>query len=129
MTSRGPVPLGQVADFELRFQYPEILRRDRFRTVTVISDLRSDVGALEAGNEVRAWLAERGWEGRIQYEVGGELESSREANAALFANLPLCFGAIVLLLVDRGFGLGLPPILYLVLADHEIQDQQRQGDA
>ncbi|MFK7989438.1 MAG: efflux RND transporter permease subunit [Sandaracinaceae bacterium] len=99
MTARGPVPLGQVADFELRFQYPEVLRRDRLRTVTVISDLRSDVGALEAGNEVRAWLADRGWEGRVQYEVGGELESSSEANASIGAKLPIAGLLIVFLLV------------------------------
>jgi len=101
MSANGPVPLGQVADFELRFQHPEILRRDRFRTVTVISDLRSDVGALEAGNEVRAWLeAHRDdWGPNVTYEVGGELESSSEANASIGAKLPIAGLLIVFLLV------------------------------
>ena len=101
ISATGPVPLGQVADFELRFQYPEIKRRDRFRTVTVISDLRADVGALEAGNETRAWLAEQEerWGGNVTYEVGGELESSSEANASIGEKLPIAGLLIVFLLV------------------------------
>jgi len=101
MSASGPVPLGQVADFELRFQHPELLRRDRFHTVTVISDLRADVGALEAGNEVRAWLTaqEDSWGPNVTWELGGELESSSEANASIGAKLPIAGMLIVFLLV------------------------------
>lgn len=101
MSASGPVPLGQVADFSLQFQYPEVKRRDRFRTVTVISDLRADVGALEAGNQVRAWLAEQQpqWGTDVMVEVGGELESSTEANASIGEKLPIAGLLIVFLLV------------------------------
>lgn len=101
MSAKGPIPLGQVADFELHFQHPQILRRDRYRTVTVISDLRADVGALEAGNQVRRWLAEHApaWGSNVTYEVGGELESSSEANASIGEKLPIAGLLIVMMLV------------------------------
>jgi len=67
----------------------------------VISDLTAGTGALEAGNAVRAWLEEQGdrWGPSTTLEVGGELESSREANASIADKLPIAGLIIVFLLV------------------------------
>ncbi len=100
-TAGRPVPLKQVADIELTFEPGIIERRDRERTLTLKAQLKDGFTAADVNAELIPWLAddEQNWPAGFRYEVGGESETSDEANASIVAKLPLALMAIVLLLV------------------------------
>ena len=108
------VPLMQIADFDLEWEYGSIERRNLERTITVtgrhaVWKARELVDALQPALD--AIELPPGY----RFEQGGELEKSREANSALFANLPLCFGIIVLLLVWQFDSVRRPLIIFLTI--------------
>lgn len=96
-----PVPLKQVADVMLTFEPGIIERRDRERTLTLKAQLNSGVTATEINKTLVPWLktASEHWQPGYEYELGGESESSNDANASIAAKLPLAVMVIVLLLV------------------------------
>ncbi|MEL6195813.1 MAG: efflux RND transporter permease subunit [Myxococcota bacterium] len=95
------VPLGQVADADLVWEYPAIHRQDRARTVTAEASTTGGVTALTIFNNIRPWLEEqkKEWPFGYDWEFGGDIESSEEANAAIGGKLPIAGLAIVMLLV------------------------------
>lgn len=95
------VALKQVADVQMQWEASRILRRDRRRTVTVEADLAQGANASAVFAEMEPWLAEaaRGWPRGYSHELGGEAESSSDANAAIGAKLPIAGMIILLLLV------------------------------
>ncbi|MEM6732114.1 MAG: efflux RND transporter permease subunit, partial [Myxococcota bacterium] len=95
------VPLGQVADAEVKWEYPAIRRKDRSRTVSVQASTIGDVTAMGVVAEIRPWLeAEKeAWGFGYDFEFGGDFESSNEANGAIGGKLPIAGLAIVMLLV------------------------------
>jgi multidrug efflux pump subunit AcrB len=97
------VPLKQIADAEVVWEASRILRRDRYRTVTVSADLAPGANAMAIGNQVGAWLAaQRGqWPPGYGFEVGGDFEGSAEANQSLAEKLPIAGFIILLLLVSQ----------------------------
>ena len=100
-TSGRPVPLKQVADIRLTFEPGIIERRDRERTLTLKAQLKDGVTATEVNADLLPWLASASeeWRAGYNYEVGGESETSSDANASIAAKLPLAIMVIVLLLV------------------------------
>ena len=94
------VPLLQVADVEIAWEAAKILRRNRMKTVTVSADLVPGVTASEVNGVLIPWLEDEqeGWGLGYSYELGGELESSIQANEAIMAQLPTG-GLIILLLL------------------------------
>ena len=100
-TSGRPVPLKQVADIRLTFEPGIIERRDRERTLTLKAQLKDGVTATEVNADLLPWLASTSeeWRSGYNYEVGGESETSSDANASIAAKLPLAIMVIVLLLV------------------------------
>jgi multidrug efflux pump subunit AcrB len=102
-TTGRSVPLKQVADIEIAWQPAFVLRRDRLRTVTVKSDITHDVTAIAVAREIDSWLQEesKNWGVEAKYELGGEMESSVDANASIMAKLPIAMMIIVLLLVAQ----------------------------
>jgi multidrug efflux pump subunit AcrB len=108
------VPLTQIADFDISWEYGNIERRDLERTIT-ISGRHSYWKARDFADAIRSDLEAIELPPGYHLSQGGELESSREANAALFANLPLCFGAIVLLLVWQFNSVRRPLIIFLTI--------------
>ncbi len=100
-SSGRSVPLRQVADVELDFQPNVIKRRNRYRTVTVESELAAGVSVPQVISQIEPWLKEKkkGWGLATRYEFGGELESSEKANAAIGEKIPIGILIIVLLLV------------------------------
>ncbi|UYG07383.1 efflux RND transporter permease subunit [Halomonas sp. M4R1S46] len=99
----GPgVPLNQVADIELDNGYYRIDRENLVRTITVegrhqrltaedmVPRVATSLDALEATLPPGHWL-----------EFDGVVVESREGQAALQANLPLCLGLIFVLLVAQ----------------------------
>ncbi len=95
------VPLKQVADVRLTFEPGIIERRDRERTMTLKAQLKPGVTASEINAEFIPWLEDYAarWRAGYAYEIGGESETSSDANASIAAKLPLALMAIVLLLV------------------------------
>jgi multidrug efflux pump subunit AcrB len=95
------VPLKQVADVDLRWEASKILRRGGLKAVTVSCQLDHGVNAFATTNAIIPWLDAQAttWPAGAYYEVGGELESSTEANAALFSLIPLVLAVMVILLV------------------------------
>ncbi|MBD3222869.1 MMPL family transporter, partial [bacterium] len=95
------VPLKQIADVDLAWEPSKILRRGGLKMVTVSSNLDRGVNAFATTNAAMVWLDEQqaSWPTGAYYEVGGELESSNEANEALFSLVPVVLAVMVILLV------------------------------
>lgn len=95
------VPLVQVAEIEPDWQFPKILRRNLFRSMTVSCDAVDGFTATDLTNEILPWLEEEAktWEFGYSYILGGESEQSGEAMGAVIAKLPLAGFIILLLLI------------------------------
>ncbi len=102
-TTGTTVPLKQVADFNIAWQYGIIKRRDRDRTLTVNAQLLPGVTATEINKQFNPWLEEyaKTWPYGYSYELGGEAESSGDANQSIVEKLPISAMIIVLLLVAQ----------------------------
>jgi multidrug efflux pump subunit AcrB len=111
------VPLKQVADVQVQFQPSKIRRRDRLQTVTVSCDLQPGFNAISIANELDAWLAQgsRSWPIGYKYEIGGERESSGEANESIGVKVPLAALIIILLLVAQFDSIRRPLIILLTI--------------
>ena len=107
------VPLKQVADVELRWQYPNILRRNKLRTVTVACDLQDGYTAAGVVEQLRPWLERQddSWPRGSRWEIGGEVETSIEANASIGEKVPIAALIILFLLVAQFNSLRRPVII------------------
>ncbi|MEM7253649.1 MAG: efflux RND transporter permease subunit [Pseudomonadota bacterium] len=106
-----PIPLLQVADFEGQAEFAMIQRRDLERVVTV-SAKHAHFSAAELDALVTPKLASLSLPDGYRIEKGGELESASDAQGALFANMPLAFALIVLILIAQ-FGSVRKPLIIL----------------
>ncbi len=95
------VPLSQVASISLSWEPAEVLRRDRYRTVTVRADVAEGTTAISVFNAIRPWLEEEAgsWDLGYRWSFGGEIDSSEKANRSINEKLPVAGLAILLLLV------------------------------
>ncbi len=111
--SGRPVPLKQVADIRLTFEPGIIERRDRERTITLKAQLVDGYTATEINKELIPWIEQtsQSWSSGYRYELGGEAESSGDANASIAAKLPLALMVIVLLLVIQFNSIRRPVII------------------
>jgi multidrug efflux pump subunit AcrB len=116
-TTGRSVPLKQVADIEVLFQPSKVLRRNRLKTVTINADLFPGYNAIAIAQEVDEWLKEESnsWPVGYKYEIGGELESSGKAQAAIGEKLPIAALIIILLLVAQFDSLRRPAIILLTI--------------
>jgi len=107
------VPLKQVADVVLVFEPGVIERRDTERTLSLNVQLRPGSTAAEVAAILKPWLAEAAvdWPADHDYEIGGETESSGDANASIAAELPMAGMVILLLLVGQFNSLRRPVII------------------
>ncbi|MFT5354447.1 MAG: multidrug efflux pump [Polyangiales bacterium] len=98
---RSSVPLSQIADIDLAFEASAVLRRDRYRTVTVSADVDETTTAIAVVQAIQPWLDEQSatWDVGVRYELGGEMESSVKANASIGDKMPIALLIIILLLV------------------------------
>lgn len=114
-SSGESVPLRQVADIQVVWESAKILRRDRFKTVTVGAQLVGDVTASEVFDQLQPWLDTQSlaWESGARYEFGGEQESSGKANASIVEQLPVA-GFIILVLLVGQFNSLRKPLIILV---------------
>ena len=95
------VPLRQVADTELVWEPSLVNRRQGVKTVTVSADLEPGWTAAEVVANLRPWLEteQAGWPVGYRYRLGGEAETSGDANSSITDKLPIAALIILLLLV------------------------------
>jgi multidrug efflux pump len=109
------VPLKQVADLEMAWQPGKIIRRNRVRTVTIQANVAEDANAIDIGQKIGDWLEKQSqsWPFGDRFQLGGEFETSGEANASIMANLPLT-GLLILLLLVGQFNSCRQPLIILL---------------
>ena len=107
------VPLKQVADTEMQWDPGKILRKNRFKSVTVSSQLQPGYLAQDVFKPLRPWLQQQSktWGVGTKYELGGKDKASEEANASINAKLPLAGFLILMLLVSQFNGVRKPLII------------------
>ena len=96
--------LSQVADIEFKWQPSVIFRKDRFKTITISSELFDGYNAMSViSKELRPWLdeQEKNWGYGFSYEFGGELETTKESVESIADVLPIAGMIILLLLVAQ----------------------------
>ncbi len=100
--SGANVPLSQVAEVDIIWEFANILRMDLRRNINVSSQIREGGNANTIMAEVSPWLEEQlqnQWPQGYTYELGGDAQNSAESMGAVAAWLPLAFFIIVLLLI------------------------------
>ena len=107
------VPLKQVADIEVVWEPAKILRRDRFKTVTIGAQTQPGVTSAQGFAQLKPWLKaqQQDWGVGYRYELGGEAESSSKANKSIMAKLPIGLFIIIVLLVAQFNSLRKPLII------------------
>ncbi|MEN0060693.1 MAG: efflux RND transporter permease subunit [Myxococcota bacterium] len=95
--SNGSAALQQVADVGITYDFPQIKRENRVRTVEVSADVAPGINRTDVQNDVQAWLDDQGFE--VAIDGAGEQEASSDATSRLLANVPIAALAIVMLLV------------------------------
>ena len=96
------VPLSQVAEVDILWQFANILRKDLRRSINVSSQIREGGNASAIMGEVTPWLQqqmENEWPPGYFYELGGDAQNSAESMGAVAAWLPISFFIIIMLLI------------------------------
>lgn len=111
------VPLQQVADVRIAWEPAVVQRRGRLRTVAVECGVEPGTTAFDVVAAIRPWLEERAatWPPGTSFELGGEIESSGEANASIGAKLPVAGLLIVMLLVAQFNSIRRPLIILITI--------------
>ena len=111
VADQRPVPLIQVADFDGETEFSMVQRRDLERVITVSGKHITQPAGWLDGN-VSAKFGELNLPAGYRIEKGGEIEGSAEAQGSLFANMPLAFALILIVLVGQ-FNSMLKPLIIL----------------
>lgn len=94
--------LSQVADVDIKWQPSVIFRKNKFKAITVSSELLDGYNAMNIINsELEPWLSNqhKKWGHGFSYEFGGEQETTEESITSIADVLPIAGMIIVLLLV------------------------------
>ncbi len=111
------VPLKQVADLEVTWQPSKRLHRDLLNAISIKCDVDLSTTPLAVASRVEDWLKEQkpSWGIGYGYEIGGEQESSDQANQSINEKLPIAGLLIILLLVGQFNSLRRPLIILLTI--------------
>jgi len=95
------VPLSQIANVKVDWQFSKVIRRNLRKTMTVGSYLETGYTAKDIFSAITPWLKEQkaNWQEGYTYEFGGEDEDTNDNLGAIVDWLPLSFGIILILLV------------------------------
>ena len=93
------VPLTQVADIDIVWEPPKIIRYNGEHTIKVLCNTQDGTTAFEIMQQLDPWLKSLKWEAGYRYKYGGEIENSRKAEEAIGKKLPIAGMIIVLLLI------------------------------
>ena len=93
----------QVAEVIPYWQYAKIRRRNLFRAMTVMCDVRDDLTPTDITNQLEPVIdsLSKTWKPGYDFSFGGESEQSAEAMGAVAANLPFAGFIILFLLVTQ----------------------------
>ena len=99
--SGAAVPISQVAWVHYEFEEPILWRRNRDVVLTVRSDIAPTVQAPDVTAQIKPAIDEIAatLPPGMRIEVGGAVEESAKANAALFKIFPLMFLAMLTILM------------------------------
>ncbi len=92
------VPLTQVADIDIMWEPPKIMRYNGQHTITVRCKTEGTT-AFDIMNQVNPWLETLDWKAGYRYEYGGEIKNSRIAEESISKKLPIAAMIIILLLI------------------------------
>lgn len=113
------IPLLQIASTELEWQPSNIRRRNRMRTMTLLSDLSGGRFASEVLAEiipaVQHLQESADWPAGCIIEFGGEDADSAEAQNSIMAGVPLAMGLLALILIGQFNSLRRPIIIVLTI--------------
>lgn len=113
------IPLLQIASTELEWQPSNIRRRNRVRTLTVLSDVGGGRFASEVLADVMPAVErlqqEPDWPAGYTVEFGGEDAESAEAQNSIMAGVPMAMGLLALILIGQFNSLRRPVIIALTI--------------
>jgi multidrug efflux pump len=118
MASGRSVPLKQVADVDIAWEASLVKRKNRTRTVTVMTNLDPGVTAMSVVKTLSPWLTSQKndqWLGGYDYHLGGEMENSTKANKSIGEQLPIAGFIIIMLLVWQFNSIRRPLIICLTV--------------
>ena len=95
------VPLTQVANIDILWKPPKIIRRDGLHTITVSADLLDGVTSFDIKEKLDVVLNEQEWPLGYSYAYGGEIESSDIAQKAVSAKIPIAAMIVLILLMTQ----------------------------
>jgi multidrug efflux pump subunit AcrB len=112
----GAVPLIQIATIRPENTFGVITRRDYAPTLTVqANSLTRTAGELEAAVEAKIDEIVSALGRGFHWEWGGESESQGDAQAALFAFVPLCLFGVLICLVGQFNAVSKPIVILLTV--------------
>lgn len=111
------LPLSQVAEVEVPWQYSKINRRNLNRSLTIQSGIKEGFLASEMMETLKPFMENesQNWKTGYKYEFGGDAEGSNDAMGAIILNLPLSFFIIIMLLVVQFNSLRKATIILLTI--------------
>ncbi len=117
-TSGGKsIPLNQIANIKPYYGYSKIIRRNRYRTITVQADLKDGVVASVVNQKLRKYLNKLN--SKLEYgysaSLAGEAAESDIANKSISEKLPIAGLIIILLLVLQFNSFRKPLILFTIV--------------
>lgn len=113
--ARAYIPLANVVThLDAEWQDQIVMRRDRKRTLTVVTDPTED-SAPKLLERLRPQVEAIDFPPGYELVWGGEYESSRDAQTALFAPLPAFFGIMVLIVIALFNAIRQPLIIWLTV--------------
>jgi multidrug efflux pump len=95
------VPLKQVADVSLKWQYPQIIHRDRIKTVTVKAQVSENNTAYAINRKIIPWLKKdsKTWLDGYDWQIGGSEEKFVAGTKSIRKNIPIALFGIIFLLM------------------------------
>jgi multidrug efflux pump subunit AcrB len=111
------VPLKAVADIGVVWEPSRIRRKDRYKTVSVMSNLDGTTTAAEVNEQVIPWLEQESRKWRVGYgwEMGGEMKEAEKGNNSINEKMPIAMFIIALLLVIQFNSIRRPLIILLTI--------------
>jgi multidrug efflux pump len=129
------VRLKQIADTELVWEYPRLLRRDGLYTMTVAADVTHQSQILPTIHSLNQWLENQPSKGEmVKIEFGGTYELAANTISAILPYILLSTLIILMLLtwqfnsINHPILLGLLPVFTLVLGLIGLQFMQQAVD-
>ena len=113
--ARRYIPLGNVVThLDTKWEDEIVMRRDRKRTLTVVTDPTND-SAPTLLSRLRPQVEALDFPPGYELEWGGEYESSNDAQGPIFATIPIFAGMMVLIVVALFNAIRQPLIIWLTV--------------